>query len=126
MDFGRDVEQQLGIYVECRGAFANLDPVLDRCVLETAKLAMKCKRLAARGAIGEAFGACTAPVLGFVSMFGALDARRGAERRGRSASQSAHVATASGMHRPSPLRKVRSACCPSECTASSAESSRSG
>ena len=61
MDFGRDVEQQLGIYVECRGAFANLDPVLDRCVLETAKLAMKCKRLAARGG----GGAHTERTLGF-------------------------------------------------------------
>ena len=50
VDFGRDVERELGVLVECRAAFANLDPVLDKCVLEAAKLAMRCRALVgARG-----------------------------------------------------------------------------
>jgi hypothetical protein len=41
VDFGKDLEQQLNIYVECRAAFANLDAVKDRLILAVARLAMK-------------------------------------------------------------------------------------
>jgi len=41
IDFRRDLEQQLNIYVECRAAFPNLDPVKTRLVISTAGLAIK-------------------------------------------------------------------------------------
>jgi hypothetical protein len=41
IDFGRDVEQQLNFYVECRAAFPNFDAVKDRCVTSVAALASK-------------------------------------------------------------------------------------
>ncbi|EGB08543.1 hypothetical protein AURANDRAFT_348, partial [Aureococcus anophagefferens] len=49
VDFGRDVERQLGVYVECRAAFHNLDPVLDKVVLEACHLAMCCRKWVAGG-----------------------------------------------------------------------------
>jgi anti-sigma28 factor (negative regulator of flagellin synthesis) len=42
IDFGRDLEQQLNFYVECRGAFPNLDAVKDKLILLVNKLTMKC------------------------------------------------------------------------------------
>ncbi|KAJ8605796.1 hypothetical protein CTAYLR_000528 [Chrysophaeum taylorii] len=48
VDMGRDLERQLGVYVECRAAFPNLDLVLDRLVLLAANLAMTSKRVATR------------------------------------------------------------------------------
>ena len=45
VDFKRDLEQQLNIYVECRAAFPNLEIVKDRLVLRVAALAMKAHRL---------------------------------------------------------------------------------
>lgn len=41
IDFGRDLEQQLNIYVECRQAFTNLDSVTVELVLRVALLANK-------------------------------------------------------------------------------------
>ena len=41
MDFGADLEGQLNIYVECRGAFCNLDDVQDRLVLGVVGLAAR-------------------------------------------------------------------------------------
>ena len=45
IDMGRDLERQLGVYVECRAAFPNLDAVLDRLVVLTAKLAVDAKKI---------------------------------------------------------------------------------
>jgi len=41
IDFGRSLEQQLNVYVDCRAGFANLDRVNIRLVLCTMRLAMK-------------------------------------------------------------------------------------
>lgn len=41
IDFGRDLETQLNIYVECRQAFSNLDAVTQELVLRVALLATK-------------------------------------------------------------------------------------
>ena len=41
IDFGRDLEQQLNFYVECRGAFPNLNAVKDKLILAVNKLTMK-------------------------------------------------------------------------------------
>jgi hypothetical protein len=45
VDFRRDLEQQLNIFNDCRGAFFNLQVVIDRLVLRVASLAMKAHRL---------------------------------------------------------------------------------
>jgi len=45
IDFGNDLEQQLSSYVECRGAFTNLDRVQDKLVLCVSSLAMKANAL---------------------------------------------------------------------------------
>jgi len=60
IDFGRDVEQQLNVYVECRAAFANLDAVLDRLVLLTARLAVHGRRLAEKSSRAGAADRATA------------------------------------------------------------------
>ncbi len=44
VECGQDLEQQLNIYVECRAAFSNLDPVKDRLIIAVAALAMKAHR----------------------------------------------------------------------------------
>jgi hypothetical protein len=44
IDFGKDLEQQLSIYVECRGLFCNLDLVLERLIICVSGLAMKAYR----------------------------------------------------------------------------------
>lgn len=41
IDFGKDLEQQLNIYVECRAIFCNLDIVLERLIVSVSGLAMK-------------------------------------------------------------------------------------
>lgn len=41
IDFGRDLEQQLSTYVECRGIFANLDMVQDKLVQCVVRLAVR-------------------------------------------------------------------------------------
>lgn len=41
MDFGRDLEQQLNFYVECRAAFPNFDAVKEVCVLGVVRLAQR-------------------------------------------------------------------------------------
>jgi hypothetical protein len=41
IDFGRDLEQQLNFYVECRGAFCNLDSIKDKLIHRVSGLAMK-------------------------------------------------------------------------------------
>src|SRR5690349_4287565 len=41
IDFGRDLEKQLGVYVDCRQAFTNLDHVTTELVLRVALLATK-------------------------------------------------------------------------------------
>lgn len=42
IDFGRDLEQQLNQYVECRAIFCNLDQVKDKLINCVCNLAMKC------------------------------------------------------------------------------------
>ncbi len=42
IDFGRDLEQQLNQYVECRAIFCNLDMVKDKLILCVCTLSMKC------------------------------------------------------------------------------------
>ncbi len=44
IDFGRDLEQQLNFYVECRAAFANLEAVKDKLVVCVSALAMRAFR----------------------------------------------------------------------------------
>lgn len=41
IDFGRDLEQQLNFYVECRAAFCNLDPIKDKLIACVSNLSMK-------------------------------------------------------------------------------------
>lgn len=41
IDFGRDLEQQLNFYVECRGAFCNIDSIKDKLIHRVSGLAMK-------------------------------------------------------------------------------------
>lgn len=41
IDFGKDLEQQLNIYVECRALFCNLDVVMERLIVAVSGLAMK-------------------------------------------------------------------------------------
>lgn len=41
IDFGRDLEQQLNFYVECRAAFCNLDLIKDKLIMCVSGLAMK-------------------------------------------------------------------------------------
>lgn len=48
IDMGRDLERQLGIYVECRAAFHNLDAVLDRLVVKAATLSVASRTLRAK------------------------------------------------------------------------------
>lgn len=45
IDFGRDLEQALNVYVECRGAFSNLELVAARLVQAVALLAMTAHRV---------------------------------------------------------------------------------
>ena len=51
VSFGRDLEQQLAFYVECRAAFCNIDPVLQFLVQCVDRLAMQTRR--AVGAAGH-------------------------------------------------------------------------
>jgi hypothetical protein len=44
IDFGKDLEQQLNIYVECRSIFSNLDLVQDKLILCVCQLAIKAYR----------------------------------------------------------------------------------
>ncbi len=44
IDYGRDLEQQLSIYTECRALFCNLDSIKDRLVLCVCALGMKVVR----------------------------------------------------------------------------------
>ena len=44
IDFGRDLEQQLNVFVECRGIFCNSDMVKDKLVLCVGGLAVKAFR----------------------------------------------------------------------------------
>jgi hypothetical protein len=41
IDFGRDLEQQLNFYVECRAAFPNLDAIKEKLIVNVSNLAMK-------------------------------------------------------------------------------------
>lgn len=41
IDFGKDLEQQLNVYVECRAIFSNLDMVKDKLILCVCSLAVK-------------------------------------------------------------------------------------
>ena len=45
IDFGRDLEQQLNMYVECRAIFCNLDQVKDKLINCVCNLAMRCYHL---------------------------------------------------------------------------------
>lgn len=45
IDFGKDLEQQLNVYVECRGIFCNLDRIQDKLVLCTMSLACRALKL---------------------------------------------------------------------------------
>jgi hypothetical protein len=44
VDFGKDLEQQLNVYVECRAIFCNLDTVRDKLVYKVSDLAMRAFR----------------------------------------------------------------------------------
>jgi uncharacterized membrane protein YgcG len=44
IDFGKDLEQQLNIYVECRSIFPNLDLVQDKLIMGVCSLAIKAYR----------------------------------------------------------------------------------
>ena len=49
IDFGRDLEQQLNSYVECRSIFSNLDEIKDKLVLCVCSLAVRaCKFMKAK------------------------------------------------------------------------------
>jgi hypothetical protein len=41
IDFGKDLEQQLSVYVECRSIFCNLDLVQDKLIMSVCALAVK-------------------------------------------------------------------------------------
>ena len=41
VSYGRDLEEQLAFYVECRAAFSNLDPVLAYLVQSVSNLAIE-------------------------------------------------------------------------------------
>ena len=45
IDFGRDLEQQLNFYVECRAAFCNLDRIKDKLIVCVSSLAMRAFRI---------------------------------------------------------------------------------
>ena len=44
IDFGRDLEQQLNTYVECRSIFCNLDEIKDKLILCVCNLAVRACR----------------------------------------------------------------------------------
>ena len=44
IDYGKDLEQQLNVYVECRAIYCNLDQVKDKLVLCVSELAVKAYR----------------------------------------------------------------------------------
>jgi len=44
IDFGRDLEQQLNSYVECRSIFCNLDEIKDKLILCVCNLAVKANK----------------------------------------------------------------------------------
>ena len=45
IDFGRDLEQQLNIYTECRALFCNLDSIKESLVMAVSSLGLKVVRL---------------------------------------------------------------------------------
>ena len=45
INFGKDLEQQLNFYCDCRAAFCNLDQVKDRLIICVADLAMRACRI---------------------------------------------------------------------------------
>lgn len=44
VDFGKDLEQQLNVYVECRAIFCNLDLIKDKLIICVSELAVKAYR----------------------------------------------------------------------------------
>jgi len=76
IDYGKDLEQQLNVYVECRAIFCNLDLVKDKLVLRVSELAVKAyrfmrgkhsKKTAAFAKACLAFCHITTPSIGDVS-----------------------------------------------------------
>ncbi len=45
INFGKDLEQQLNFYVDCRGAFCNIDLIKDKLIANVGNLAMRAYKI---------------------------------------------------------------------------------
>lgn len=64
VDFGRDLEQQLNIFTECRALFCNLDAIKDTLVMSVCELGMKVIKLT-KGKLSKKTGSFAKSCLAF-------------------------------------------------------------